>query len=159
MRGAYIVGFVWQAELRPSVFEATEEEDRLIENNEGLLSALLGSCNDRARQLHALPQICSGNITILGAVANMILNLTFYRSALCMNTYAHQKDSWKSELNDFSSNHGYELNRNGDSGPLLLDVLEGFLKFESLTQTMGGNSRSESEIDSSSSLDSRNPPH
>lgn len=44
--------------------------------------------------------------------------------------YAQQKDSWKSELSDFSSNHGYELNRNGDSAPLLLDVLEGFLKFE-----------------------------
>lgn len=40
------------------------------------------------------------------------------------------KDSWKSELRDFSSSNGYELNRNGDSGPLLLDVLEGFLKFE-----------------------------
>ncbi|KAG5379641.1 hypothetical protein IGI04_027483 [Brassica rapa subsp. trilocularis] len=69
-----------------------------------------------------------------------------------------QKDSWKSELSDFSSNHGYELNRNGDSAPLLLDVLEGFLKFESMTQNMGGNSRRESETESSSSLDSRNPP-
>lgn len=41
-----------------------------------------------------------------------------------------QKDSWKAELKDFSSKNGYDLNRNGDSGPLLLDVLEGFLKFE-----------------------------
>ena len=40
------------------------------------------------------------------------------------------KDSWKSELRDFSSKNGYDLNRNGDSGPLLLDVLEGFLKYE-----------------------------
>lgn len=37
------------------MFEAIEEEDRVIENNEGLPPALLGSCNDRARQLHALP--------------------------------------------------------------------------------------------------------
>lgn len=38
-----------------------------------------------------------------------------------------QKDSWKTELKEFSSRNGYE---SSDSGPLLLDVLEGFLKFE-----------------------------
>lgn len=43
------------------------------------------------------------------------------------------KDSWKSELRDFSSNSGYELNRNGGSKPLLLDVLDGFFKFEVLS--------------------------
>lgn len=41
-----------------------------------------------------------------------------------------QKDSWKTELKEFSSKNGYDLNRNGDSAPLLLDVLEGFLKYE-----------------------------
>jgi hypothetical protein len=40
-----------------------------------------------------------------------------------------EKDSWKSELKEFSSKNGYDLNRNGDA-PVLLDVLEGFLKFE-----------------------------
>ncbi|CAL5384058.1 unnamed protein product [Camellia sinensis] len=40
------------------------------------------------------------------------------------------KDSWKAELKEFSSNNGYDLNKNGDSAPLLLDVLEGFLKYE-----------------------------
>lgn len=40
-----------------------------------------------------------------------------------------EKDFWKSELKEFSSKNGYDLNRNGDS-PVLLDVLEGFLKFE-----------------------------
>ncbi|KAJ0721875.1 putative transcription factor interactor and regulator LisH family [Helianthus annuus] len=43
------------AELRASVFEAIEEEDKVIEKDEGLPPALLGSCNDRARQLHASP--------------------------------------------------------------------------------------------------------
>jgi hypothetical protein len=73
-------------------------------------------------------------------------------------TYSKPKDSWKSELRDFNSNNGFELNRNGDSGPLLLDVLEGFLKFESMTQGMGSSSRRDSETESSSSLESRNPP-
>ncbi|XP_028087577.1 uncharacterized protein LOC114288289 isoform X2 [Camellia sinensis] len=40
------------------------------------------------------------------------------------------KDSWKAELKEFSSNNGYDLNKNRDSAPLLLDVLEGFLKYE-----------------------------
>ncbi|KAI7998548.1 Protein TONNEAU 1a [Camellia lanceoleosa] len=39
------------------------------------------------------------------------------------------KDSWKAELKEFSSNNGYDLNKNGDSAPLLLDVLKGFLKY------------------------------
>ncbi|CAL5328037.1 unnamed protein product [Camellia sinensis] len=43
------------AELRASVFEAIEEEDRTIEKEEGLPPALLGSCNDCAKQLHASP--------------------------------------------------------------------------------------------------------
>jgi hypothetical protein len=45
-----------QAELRASVFEAIEDEDRVAEENEdGGNPALLGSCNDRAKQLHASP--------------------------------------------------------------------------------------------------------
>lgn len=35
------------------MFEAIEEEDRAIENEDGVPPALLGSCNDRAKQLHA----------------------------------------------------------------------------------------------------------
>ncbi|KAJ0434734.1 putative isomerase, 3-hydroxyacyl-CoA dehydrogenase, Enoyl-CoA hydratase [Helianthus annuus] len=46
------------------------------------------------------------------------------------STQSTQKDAWKAELKDFSNKNGYEISRNGDSGPLLLDVLEGFLKFE-----------------------------
>lgn len=37
------------------MFEAIEEEDKVIEKEEGLPPALLGSCNDRAKQLHASP--------------------------------------------------------------------------------------------------------
>ncbi|GJZ46201.1 hypothetical protein Tco_0593797, partial [Tanacetum coccineum] len=35
-----------------------------------------------------------------------------------------------SELRNFSNKNGYDINKNGDSGPLLLGVLDGFLKFE-----------------------------
>lgn len=47
--------FLSQAELRASVFEAIEEEDHVIEKEQALPPALLGSCNDRAKQLHASP--------------------------------------------------------------------------------------------------------
>ncbi|RWV93150.1 hypothetical protein GW17_00044416 [Ensete ventricosum] len=43
------------AELRASVFEAIEEEDRVLENDDNVPPALLGSCNDRAKQLHTSP--------------------------------------------------------------------------------------------------------
>ncbi|KAF7811444.1 protein TONNEAU 1b-like [Senna tora] len=85
-----------RAELRASVFEAIEEEDQVIGKEEGLPPALLGSCNDRAKQLHASP---SGRLLA-----------------------ALQKDFWKVELKEFSIMNGYDLNRNGDS-PLLLDNL------------------------------------
>lgn len=54
-----------QAELRASVFEAIEEEDTAIEKEEGLPPALLGSCNDRAKQLHNSP---SGSYLILASL-------------------------------------------------------------------------------------------
>lgn len=44
------------------MFEAIEEEDRVVEKEEGLPPALLGSCNDRAKQLHASP---SGSYLLL----------------------------------------------------------------------------------------------
>ncbi|OMO81063.1 putative FGFR1 oncogene partner [Corchorus olitorius] len=141
-----------RAELRASVFEAIEEEDRVIEKDEGLPPALLGSCNDRAKQLHASP---SGRL--LTALVCEYLDWAQLNHTLkvYLPECNLQKDSWKAELKDFSSKNGYDLNRNGDSGPLLLDVLEGFLKFENLSQARGSGRRPQ-EMESSSSLESRN---
>lgn len=48
------------------MFEAIEEEDRVVERDEGLPPALLGSCNDRAKQLHNSPSgIFSSNGQII----------------------------------------------------------------------------------------------
>ncbi|OAP02866.1 TON1B [Arabidopsis thaliana] len=147
-------GVLAKIRFRASVFEAFEEEDRVIENNEGLPPALLGSCNDLARQPHASPgRLLSALICEYLDWAQLNHTLKVYQPE-CNSA----KDSWKSEIRDFSINNGYELNRNEDSRPLLLDVLEGFLKFENMTQVMGGSSRRESETESSSSLDTRNPP-
>ncbi|KAI3852079.1 hypothetical protein MKW98_020078 [Papaver atlanticum] len=128
-----------RAELRASVFEAIEEEDRVIENEDAVPPALLGSCNDRAKQLHA-----SHSGRILTALvceyldwAQLNHTLKVYQPECNM-----QKDSWKAELREFSSTNDYDLNRNGDNCPLLLNVLEGFLKYENLTQKSNGRSES-----------------
>ncbi|KAG6409371.1 hypothetical protein SASPL_127410 [Salvia splendens] len=143
-----------RAELRASVFEAIEEEDRVIEKDDGLPPALLGSCNDRAKQLHNSP---SGRLL----TALICEYLDWAQLNHTLKVYLPEcnlpKDSWKSELRDFSSKNGYDLNRNGDSGPLLLDVLEGFLKYENLSQGRGSNRRSTNlDIDSLSNIDPRN---
>ncbi|KVI04977.1 LisH dimerization motif-containing protein [Cynara cardunculus var. scolymus] len=128
-----------QAELRSSVFEAIEEEDKAIEKDEGLPPALLGSCNDRAKQLHASP---SGRL--LTALICEYLD------------WAQLSHTLKVYLPECNMN-GYDINRNGDSGPLLLDVLEGFLKFENQSQVRTGGRRiMTSEQDSLSNFDSRN---
>ncbi|KAG5386119.1 hypothetical protein IGI04_037589 [Brassica rapa subsp. trilocularis] len=130
-----------RAELRASVFEAIEEEDRVIANSKGLPPALLGSCNDRARRLHASP---SGRL--LSALVCEYLDWAQLNHTL--KVYQPEcnlpKDSWRSELHDFSSNSGHELNRNRDSKPLLLDVLDGFFKFEVVVVVAQGESQKQS---------------
>ncbi|XWS07879.1 hypothetical protein CRYUN_Cryun41cG0030400 [Craigia yunnanensis] len=141
-----------RAELRASVFEAIEEEDQVIEKEEGLPPALLGSCNDHAKQLHASPsgRLLTALICEYLDWAQLNHTLKVYLPECNL-----QKDSWKAELKDFSGKNGYDLNRNWDSEPFLLDVLEGFLKFENLSQARGTGRRPQ-EIESSSSLGSRN---
>ncbi|KAK6136206.1 hypothetical protein DH2020_010641 [Rehmannia glutinosa] len=142
-----------RAELRASVFEAIEEEDRVVEKEEGLPPALLGSCNDRAKQLHNSP---SGRLL----TALICEYLDWAQLNHTLKVYLPEcnlpKESWKSELKDFSSKNGYDLNRNGDSGPLLLDVLEGFLKYENLSQGRGSNRRlTTPDAESLSNLEAR----
>ncbi|KAB2084859.1 hypothetical protein ES319_A05G362100v1 [Gossypium barbadense] len=141
-----------RAELRASVFEAIEEEDRVIEKEEGLPPALLGSCNDHAKRLHASPlgRLLTALICEYLDWAQLNHTLKVYLPECNL-----QKDSWKAELEDFSGKSGYDLNRNGNSGPVLLDVLEGFLKFDNISQARGTGRRLQ-ETEPSSSLESRN---
>ncbi|XP_076960441.1 protein TONNEAU 1b-like isoform X2 [Bidens hawaiensis] len=143
-----------RAELRASVFEAIEDGDKVIEQDEGLPPALLGSCNERARQLHASPlgRLMSALICEYLDWAQLNHTLKVYLPECNL-----QKDAWKTELKDLNIKSGYEMNRNGDSGPMLLDVLEGFLKVENQPQVRSGGRRLViPEQDSLTSLDSRN---
>ncbi|GKV28573.1 hypothetical protein SLEP1_g37599 [Rubroshorea leprosula] len=141
-----------RAELRASVFEAIEEEDQVIEKDEGLPPALLGSCNDRAKQLHA-----SSSGRLLTALICEYLDWAQLNHTLkvYLPECNLQKDFWKAELKEFGGKNDYDPNRNGDSGPLLLDVLEGFLKFENISQARG-TGRRPPETEALSSLEPRN---
>lgn len=143
-----------RAELRASVFEAIEDEDRALENEEGVPPALLGSCNDRAKQLHASP---SGRLL----TALVCEYLEWAELGHTLKVYLPecnlQKDFWKSELRDFTSKNGSDSSRSVESGPLLLDVLEGYLKYENLSQTRaGGRKATTLEVESLSSNETRN---
>ncbi|GAB2223355.1 hypothetical protein Droror1_Dr00017496 [Drosera rotundifolia] len=143
-----------RAELRASVFEAIEEEDKVIEKEDGLPPALLGSCNDRARQLHASP---SGRLL----TALICEYLDWAQLNHTMKVYLPEcnlpKDFWKAELKEFSSTNGYDMSRNGESGPMILNVLEGFLKFENLSNASGSGRRIPIfDNESVSNLDPRN---
>ncbi|KAK3135931.1 hypothetical protein QOZ80_5BG0425430 [Eleusine coracana subsp. coracana] len=143
-----------RAELRASVFEAIEEEDRVVENDDGGNPALLGSCNDRAKQLHASP---SGRLL----TALVCEYLEWAQLSHTMKVYLPEcnlpKDFWKNELKDFSNKSGAEGSRSAESGPMLLDVLEGYLKYENLSQTrMGVRRMMPSESDSTLNAEHRN---
>ncbi|CAA7392811.1 unnamed protein product [Spirodela intermedia] len=143
-----------RAELRASVFEAIEDEDRALENEEGFVPALLGSCNDRAKQLHASP---SGRLL----TALICEYLDWAQLSHTLKVYLPecnlQRDVWKAELQEFRVKNGTDLSRNGDSGPLLLDVLEGYLKYENLSQARMVERRViPSELDSLPTTEPRN---
>lgn len=76
--------FSCQAELRASVFEAIEEEDRAVEKEESLPPALLGSCNDRAKQLHASP---SGPLPLSSSLSCINLNQKQKRKLKLVDVY------------------------------------------------------------------------
>ncbi|KAK1415649.1 hypothetical protein QVD17_31434 [Tagetes erecta] len=144
-----------RAELRASVFEAIEEEDKSIEKDEGLPPALMGSCNDRARQLHASP---TGRLLTALVCEYLDWAQLSHTQKVYLPECNLQKDAWKTELKDLSNKNGFDINRNGDGGPLLLDVLEGFfLKVESQSQGGSGGRRLVTpEQDSLTNFDSRN---
>jgi hypothetical protein len=68
------------------VFEAIEEEDRVVENDDGGNPALLGSCNDRAKQLHASPSGLPLNV-----LANQLFEICLWKPKLVSDALSKQK--------------------------------------------------------------------
>lgn len=86
------------------MFEAIEEEDRVVENEDGGNPALLGSCNDRAKQLHASPsglRNCTSNVLInqLFVIFMLLRNHSLYLMLLCLcNFFYHMKTYYCSQI-------------------------------------------------------------
>ncbi|KMZ69779.1 Protein TONNEAU 1a [Zostera marina] len=144
-----------RAELRSSVFEAIEDEDRAHESDDNLPPALLASCNDRAKQLHSSP---SGRLLTALVCEYLEWAQLDHTLKVYLPECNLQKDFWKAELGDFTDKNGYDSNRSAESGPMLLDVLEGYLKFENLSQSrMPGRRISTPDIDIDDSRNMRRP--
>lgn len=105
-----------------------------------LLTALIGEYLEWAQLGHTLkvylPE-CNLVImwTFLSYVAVFLSQETSYTEMVDLLFFYYipvlqPKDFWRDELKDFSSTNRYDSNRNGECGPLLLDVLEGYLKYE-----------------------------
>ncbi|XP_057862556.1 protein TONNEAU 1a isoform X2 [Cryptomeria japonica] len=144
-----------RAELRASVFEAIEDEDHALENEEGAVPALLGSCNDKAKQLHTSP---SGKLL----TALICEYLEWAQLGHTLKVYLPEcnlpKGFWKSELREkFGSKVDADSNNDGDNGPLLLEVLETYLNREQQNDSgnfpMSNARRSATEGASTSSPD------
>ncbi|KAK4758033.1 hypothetical protein SAY87_019334 [Trapa incisa] len=115
-----------RAEPRGNIFEEIVEENRAVESKD-LPPVLLGSCNERTRQLHSSPsgRLLTALVCEYLDWAQLNDTLKVYQPECNL-----QKDYWKSELKEFGSKNGYDLNQNGDRSPLLLAVIEGFMKYE-----------------------------
>lgn len=118
-----------RAELRANIFQAIEEQDHVTEREGGENFALLGQCNERAKQLHSTP---AGKL-LTGLLCEYLEWCKLDRTM----------DVYLPELNQEKPYSRFELeelleiknDKNGASGstesrPLLLEVLEGYLKYE-----------------------------
>eukprot|EP00250_Pteridium_aquilinum_P029834 c40203_g1_i1 orf=209-934(+) len=113
-----------RAELRANIFAAIEEEDRSLESEENPTFALLGSCNDRAKELHASP---TGKLL----TALICDYLEWCQLEHTLKVYLPEcnlpRGFWKSELKE-------RLGQKADTGPsdspLLVDIVESYLKLE-----------------------------
>ncbi|CAM6094703.1 unnamed protein product [Calypogeia fissa] len=118
-----------RAELRANVFQAIEEQDHATEAEGGESFALLGQCNERAKQLHATP---AGNL-LTGLLCEYLewceLDRTLHVYLPELN---QQKPYSRYELEELLEikNDKNAAAGAAESRPLLLEVLEGYLKYE-----------------------------
>lgn len=122
-----------RAELRANVFAAIEEEDRALENDENPSFALLGSCNERAKQLHTSP---TGKLL----TALICDYLEWCQLEHTLKVYLPEcnlpRGFWKSELKErLGQKTEAGASKDGDSSPLLVDILETYLKLEQNTSS------------------------
>ncbi|KAL2629647.1 hypothetical protein R1flu_014333 [Riccia fluitans] len=118
-----------RAELRANVFQAIEEQDHATEAEGGDQFALLGACSERAKQLHATPagKLLTGLICEYLEWCELERTLRVYSPELNMpRPYSRVELEELLEIKSDSSN----ASGPSDTRPLLMEVLEGYLKSE-----------------------------
>ncbi|MCO5556449.1 hypothetical protein L7F22_009998 [Adiantum nelumboides] len=116
-----------RAELRANIFAAIEEEDRNLENDENPTFALLGSCSERAKELHASP----AGMLLTALVCDY---LEWSQLEHTLKVYLPEcnlpRGFWKSELKDRLGQKAETGSGKDGDLPLLVDIVESYLKNE-----------------------------
>ncbi|KAH7351557.1 hypothetical protein KP509_19G002800 [Ceratopteris richardii] len=117
-----------RAELRANIFAAIEEEDRSMENEENPTFALLGTCSQRAKDLHASP---TGKVL----TALVCDYLEWCQLEHTLKVYLPEcnlpRGFWKSELKDKFGEKADDTGSSKDNElPLLASIVESYLKHE-----------------------------
>ncbi|KAI5075538.1 hypothetical protein GOP47_0009614 [Adiantum capillus-veneris] len=116
-----------KAELRANIFAAIEEEDRSLESEENPTFALLGSCSERAKELHASP---TGKLL----TALVCDYLEWSQLEHTLKVYLPEcnlpRGFWKSELKDRLGQKAETGSGKDGDLPLLVDIVESYLKNE-----------------------------
>lgn len=118
-----------RAELRSNVFQAIEEQDHVSEIEGGESFALLGQCSARAKQLHATPagKLLTGLLCEYLEWCELDRTLHVYLPELNQpKPYSRTELEELLEIDNDKSSAGGST----ESRPLLLEILEGYLKYE-----------------------------
>lgn len=160
-----------RAELRANVFQAMEEQDHEAESNGSTSFSLLGTCNERAKQLHNSP---SGKL-LMALVCDYMEWCELEHTLKVYMPELNQPRAYdRSELEDILGLMGDPNPVSHDSRPLLLTIVEAYLNEKKETSGSGsiveskstrngatGGSRqsggSTSNLDSSEALETRGP--
>ncbi|KAH8944277.1 hypothetical protein BDL97_13G101600 [Sphagnum fallax] len=116
-----------RAELRANVFQAIEEQDREAENNGASSFALLGKCSERAKQLHASH---AGKL-LMALVCEYFEWCELEHTLKVFLPELNQPRSYmRSELEELLGLKDKTKLGDAESQPLLLSVVESYLKAE-----------------------------
>ncbi|CAK9202437.1 unnamed protein product, partial [Sphagnum jensenii] len=124
-----------RAELRANVFQAIEEQDREAENNGASSFALLGKCSERAKQLHASH---AGKL-LMALVCEYFEWCELEHTLKVFLPELNQPRSYmRSELEELLGLKDKTKLGDAEPQPLLLSVVESYLKAEVSMQCMAG---------------------
>lgn len=118
-----------RAELRANVFQAIEEQDRVSEFEGGESFTLLGQCSARAKRLHATHagKLLTGLLCEYLEWCELDRTLHVYLPEVNQpKPYSRSELEELLEIKNDKNPSGASL----EARPLLLEVLEGYLKFE-----------------------------